>query len=642
MLLPTFVSLCLSIVTAVLVWYSKSHHGLSNDDGSSIVLFGWRFLPTLIAVLYTQLTAMLLEDVKRTEPFARLVKADPKGTSAASTILQTRTAWWTALADGFSKKKNAGKWSTALISSATLNITAFLLISPLSSSLLTTRVISIPESIEFSKIVPANDKKIALDLNRETYLRTTSHFLANVSSTDWITDSFMALPFWPSNHAPKFGKDILNTPGSWKADTMVLSADMSCSNMSLVSMQRFQQRYIKRLYNCTTRSEYSSIIPDWLCESPPLGNLVEIHDGYVPSISATFESTDRCRYELEFPEGWLYGKSTGGFVSWTNISSVGILQPDHISMIPLDSGRTNRSLGNPDDLVHAKPSENCGEKEIIMLTTPWIDFDNVTLQCLSCSQSYKMATIPITLSKTSGKVQVDISKDDFLHRSVPIPDTLLNTSAVQSLVLHHNWSTVLGEADYVKRNQTLQTDGMASVVSVLFDNNLKNMIGNPEFVSQISRLHSRASYELMFSSVVLSGAFETKTAQGVQISTQKRVVVVTGVGITLTILLGLSFFLCLTLLFHTRLDRRPLDLQSDPATTVRLATLLEVQFSGTTRLLQLHQSTKKCFSKVLQGQKYFIQSGKLHGIKNVSHTRKGSLLRTLFLFYMAIMLTSCS
>lgn len=44
-----------------------------------MVLFGWRFTPTLIAVLYAQMTVILFEDVKRTEPFARLAKASVEG-----------------------------------------------------------------------------------------------------------------------------------------------------------------------------------------------------------------------------------------------------------------------------------------------------------------------------------------------------------------------------------------------------------------------------------------------------------------------------------------------------------------------------------------------------------------------------------
>ncbi|KAF2035152.1 hypothetical protein EK21DRAFT_84780 [Setomelanomma holmii] len=75
----------------------SSHIGA--DDGSSAILFGWRFTPTLIAVLYAQMTVILFEDVKRTEPFARLANAPAGGANAYGTLLQTPRAWWSIFID---------------------------------------------------------------------------------------------------------------------------------------------------------------------------------------------------------------------------------------------------------------------------------------------------------------------------------------------------------------------------------------------------------------------------------------------------------------------------------------------------------------------------------------------------------------
>ena len=87
-------SLILGIALACICWYSKKNHGLGQDDGSSAILFGWRFTPTLVAVFYTQMVVILFEDSKRTEPFARLANAPPGGAAAYGTILQTPKAWY--------------------------------------------------------------------------------------------------------------------------------------------------------------------------------------------------------------------------------------------------------------------------------------------------------------------------------------------------------------------------------------------------------------------------------------------------------------------------------------------------------------------------------------------------------------------
>jgi hypothetical protein len=50
-------SICvvLSIVLVVLSWYSATYYGLGKDDGSLSLLVGWRYTPTLVAVLSPKL-----------------------------------------------------------------------------------------------------------------------------------------------------------------------------------------------------------------------------------------------------------------------------------------------------------------------------------------------------------------------------------------------------------------------------------------------------------------------------------------------------------------------------------------------------------------------------------------------------------
>lgn len=109
-------SLALLVISTVILlslvvtlwWQSVVTNGLGPDDGSSTLLFGWRFTPPLLAVLYVQMTSMLLDDVKRTECFARMAR--PGGATAVSSILRAHGAWWTALADGLSKHGGRRSW----------------------------------------------------------------------------------------------------------------------------------------------------------------------------------------------------------------------------------------------------------------------------------------------------------------------------------------------------------------------------------------------------------------------------------------------------------------------------------------------------------------------------------------------------
>jgi len=365
--------------------FSQKYYGLGDDDGSSIVLFGWRFTPTLIAVLYTQLTAMLFDDVKRTEPFVRMARNTSGEVGAAATILRASTAWWTALADGFSRKKDGGQRSGTLVCSAAINIIAFLTISPLLSSLLSTHEISVSEKTKFTSMVPVNHSQIALNPGRETCLHTTSDFLSNISTTDWITGSYAVLPFWPSIENPRLGQNILDTPGAWKADTIVFSADLSCTNMSLLAMTVTCQTFSLANYYCIGVSNDS--ITMRMCPVGPLfspgqpaplstvGPLVSIADGYVPLISTIFASADRCKYSLEVPLNILYAHpSSGGFVTWTKMITIVNGDSSLFRWISWVTGNKTLPQPWPGNLIYTNYSDTCGGKEVFLLTTPWTSY----------------------------------------------------------------------------------------------------------------------------------------------------------------------------------------------------------------------------------------------------------------------------
>jgi hypothetical protein len=86
------VCLVLSVVLAILAWHSAIHHGLGKDDGSVGRFFGWRYMPRLIAVLFTQALVMLTEDVERAEAFARLSQIEPP--TAKHTLFYIPKVWW--------------------------------------------------------------------------------------------------------------------------------------------------------------------------------------------------------------------------------------------------------------------------------------------------------------------------------------------------------------------------------------------------------------------------------------------------------------------------------------------------------------------------------------------------------------------
>ncbi|KAG6353784.1 hypothetical protein INS49_005264 [Diaporthe citri] len=129
----TAASVALGAAAIAITIYSVNNIGLGPDSDSSALLFGWRFTPTLLAVLHALCTTTLLTDTRRTEVHARLAK--PGGASALATLCFPSRQWWNDPFDALNTRVS-GSRSWCLLFASFTNIAAFLVISPLSAGLL--------------------------------------------------------------------------------------------------------------------------------------------------------------------------------------------------------------------------------------------------------------------------------------------------------------------------------------------------------------------------------------------------------------------------------------------------------------------------------------------------------------------------
>lgn len=368
-------ALTLSFVVALLCGISGSRNGLGSDDGSSILLFGWRFTPSLVAVLYVQLTSMLLDGIKISEPFARLARSG--GAPAAYTLFQPPGAWWDALADGLSTKKNGGRRSWVLICSACLNIIGFLAISPLSSSLLLSEDVLITQNVEFSRVVLNQGfSPLRIRTGRDTYLRTMGHILQNVSTSAWLSDDYAILPFWPSRiESVPLSPFLSTSQETWESETLVLKSELECNSMALAATG---------FTNDTFRYSYDN-------------NETEARTRSNDKASIMLAADDGCTYGLALATD-MEMVMRGG-TSWSDVST----------FIDRDQGQLREDLASS---LYARlnHSEECGQRELLFATTPWNSsagnfsfVPDFKVSAKICETKYFMAemTVKGTLSEES-------------------------------------------------------------------------------------------------------------------------------------------------------------------------------------------------------------------------------------------------
>ncbi|KAF2828273.1 hypothetical protein CC86DRAFT_405278 [Ophiobolus disseminans] len=521
----------LTVAVAVLLAKSLRNTGLAVDDGSSSLLFGWRFSPTFLAVLYTELVAMLFEDVLRTEPFALMARTE--GGKADSTLLQRPGAWWTILRTATSTKN--GKQSWALFLSCFLNVLAFLVIAPLSSSMLTSMDVTIRRDTEFSSLIPKADATISLRPHGDTYFRTISNLLQNVSTSAFITGSYLVFPTWPSTtQTAPLGVRLSNETQTWLTRSLVYQLEYDC-----VSIQP-----IRHPNNITVND------PDFDSETP---------------MSLQTQTIDSCSYMVDLPKVGINGKQflySGGAL-WTN---------------PTGSSSDSRL------------ASRCSQDvDIILFTTPWSNTDrekvfrvnaNTSLKGHVCSTKVYQGEIDMAILNTPSLTRIDFNETIFERQRVEVSPKSLDVSNIRHLLVDPRWSDYLSEP---LRNAGLGPSiphrlpyfvGAAAALGAFYNWNLTAMMQSDDVPARARQAQRRLFGESIHASTSMANASETLTYAGSSIHTQRKIVVVPQVAIAVLSLLILSAILTSVVFLMTRLSNRPLNLIQDPSTVVGTASQL--------------------------------------------------------------------
>jgi hypothetical protein len=614
--ITTTISLCLGSVLLYLTLYSKRNHGVGADNGSSAILFGWRFTPTLIAVLYAQMTVILFEDVKRTEPFARLAKAPAGGANAYGTLLQTPRAWWSIFVDVCFRRKRIGQTSWSLVCAAFINVVALLAISPLSSALLTSEEVLVPKAIDFSRIVPKANTQIPMVPTRGTYYRAMNSILRNVSTSAWLTDTSIAFPFWPSSESAHFGPNLASSFGAWKTETTALTFTYDCQNMTLKSADLTPKRY-SGMY---TTQNYGPF------------------NGTQPMVTFVLTSGDGCRYELTMHPAT--DLAMGGGVTWSNAST---FYRTSLSTLPLGGRSYTGGVGPTNLFARIDMSDQCKGRDIIIMNSPWTapleksalatGFLSVNqtyersskfrMRALLCDSKYSMRNQSINMGMSGTSQQALNTSSDTQTNYQKIPDNFINISQFQEKSMQDNWKSYFDE----KGMYGIPTEpdsgiyasysGMAPLLAAPSNYNVTFMLDDTDIARRAESMKGRFFMETLRETFDNHDLVDTNITRGEATIVETRVVVLTEIGFTLTALFFTSAILLLIVLWTSRLTQRPLNLRSDPASTVGLGLLLNRRLGGLSALKRMHHASSVDLYTELQGDKYLTaNSSLLRGDRN--------------------------
>lgn len=522
-------SLVLGVVVSVLTALSARQHGLGNDRDSPTLFFSWRFSPTLVATIYALLVGSMLNDVRRTEVFARLSR--PGGATAAHTLCFPARSWWHDPFDALNKAKNNGVRSLALFSASLVNMLVLLVVSPLSAGLLSPIDVTISKEPAFRGSSLAPDAAWQSDTFDSVVFRTIAGSVLNKSTSAWVNPNSAMLPFWPSDTVAPSGSSFAAdfTAQQWKSVTTVYKSELDCVPLYLHNISSYTIKIVGAGSTIMTTTE--------------LGTL------------------DGCNITITEDEDSLEGYHGG----W----------------LPESPPNPTSFLGQFGTWIH---SGNCNNRSTILVK--YHDEDTFSFNGSICAARYYSAAVNATVEINEASTMVSFDDNEYKSNRKLLDPKQHDFPHLEDTFLNSNWSNKFFST-VILETPAYTGPLLAIAASPDYDNNVEVILNSAVLLERASRLHQQYFGEMLLLTLASTA---TDLDFGEVLVQERRIFVVSSIAITLAALLLLSSVCVMVVLCTTRLRRRPLHLSHDPGSITAVASLIagdkvaRQEFDGTDKL----------------------------------------------------------
>jgi len=575
-------SITSAAITFALYQYSHNNNGLCAEDSA---MPGWKFIPTLIAVVYTQLTGIILGAVKRTGPFARMAETNGRIPVARYTLLEKAKPWWKTLHRGFQGRRNGGSWNWVTILSCSIYILAILGISPMSAALLRTEEMHQTSSETLGRLEMRNGLMVQPRVERDTYLQTMGAIFQNYSSSPWITDDFVIFPFWPwASVDRKTPWDYkVEYSGTWEANTTVFHADLVCAKLDM----KKKDMYLRHA---------------------PEGYGEEGEKFYQASV--LLESNHGCQFNLSVDVE--YDALTTDWIFWGDVNNI-----------------TLRDYMSSDPTVRF--NEYCHESEIMMMSTPWWPrqsitptdrfMENMTMLAYACHTSHSMATIPARTTAVwdpiwdEGTLSVEFDEDLFHQTRTPLSSTVVDLLELRKIYTDIKWSDFVPQKSKTSDSKIDSYDvpfgGAAAILGVPYNFSIPRMMADSQLPMVAARFRRRFFAEIVGGSMKRTRVLEMRATSGHRLKSVRTVLVSGQAAWILCALLLTSCFFFLGILTETLAAKTTPNLYHDPSTLLGTSVWGSGDAMALRSFTTLDLATRKTLKEELAGKVFISKHGKL-------------------------------
>lgn len=328
-----------------------------------------------------------------------------------------------------------------------------------------------------------------------------------------------------------------------------------------------------------------------------------------------------------------------GGITWSDASTYNY---DEDGVFRFDGRLFDANLTDTSPWARVNASKQCAGHDIITISTPWTapipvsmietmspdqtkfrKSPDFRMRALLCSSTYASKTDTIKMKMALGEQTILEHVPETITRSSDLSDSSFDRESFQSMSTDGQWPIYFGkhgnpppveendEGEELLQAYTL-VNGPGAALSIAWKYNYSTMIEAPELVETARRIKGRIFAETIRSALSKPELLKQEIVQGTASVREERIVVLPEIAIALCTLFLLSFFLLLSLFWTSRVNRRPLQLRSDPGSAVGLSVLLHPQRTHLATLKRMHSAPRQEISKILRSETFRTSGGILY------------------------------
>jgi hypothetical protein len=334
----------------------------------------------------------------------------------------------------------------------------------------------------------------------------------------------------------------------------------------------------------------------------------------------------------------------------------GVTWSDASTFYPLNEGATitmdglvmDANVTNTSPYSRLNASEECKGRDIIIVSTPWTapvplyEFRTMypSNSIYRPSPDFRMRALLCESTYTSRaevmKVSPGLGKQPALERIAEpttnvdtLPKARIDLEGFQDLSTGDQWRLYFSDGnrdtaiatpeqkpddddDLAIPRKSGGASGLGEILGIPWNFIASEMIDDSDLVAEARRIKGRIFSEIVRDSLSRPEMLNNELVPGTVTVVEERIVVLREMAIALCILFLVSFVLLVALFWFSRIERRPLQLHSDPGSTVGLAALLNPHLTSLATLRKLHAARRRELNKTLRSETFRTSSGTLY------------------------------